>query len=105
MMVRTQYGGWSDPLVPVHGESDGCAYATRKLRFSVIADAGRDHTHSCVHWRTDGWMDGCLNALAGARSISSTRIGDAEEIQVYWGGGVVGTVLVILLVLFLLGKL
>jgi hypothetical protein len=56
-MVRTKYGGWSDPLVPVHGESDGCAFATRKLRFSVIADAGRDlPTLAFTGAQTAGWM-------------------------------------------------
>ena len=39
--------------------------------------------------------------------LSSKRMGDAEETHMYtyWGGGIVGTVLVILLVLLVLGKL
>jgi hypothetical protein len=32
-------------------------------------------------------------------------MGDAEEIRMYWGGGIVGTVLIVVLVLFLLGRI
>jgi hypothetical protein len=46
-------------------------------------------------------------ALLWRAQISSKRMGDAEETHMYtyWGGGIVGTVLVILLVLLVLGKL
>jgi len=33
------------------------------------------------------------------------RMGDAEEIHMYWGGGILGTILIVLLVLFLLGRI
>jgi hypothetical protein len=46
-------------------------------------------------------------ALLSRAWISSKRVGDVEETDMYtyWGGGIVGTVLVILLVLLVLGKL
>jgi hypothetical protein len=86
-----------------------CAAAHSRLRspdplHEAVAREHRDTTEPPLRSQThrrNSWTGAEVLLFARAQ-VSS--MGDAEETQMYWGGGIVGTVLLIVLVLFVLGR-